>query len=216
MKTNETLQQDIQNAIKFEPLLHSAEIGVIVKDGIVTLTGTVDSYLKKAEAENATKKVGGVKAIVEKIEIKFDDWGKKSDVEIAKDTVYALNQNWTFTADHVTVKVENGWVTLDGSMPWQYQKLEVGKAVHHIKGVLGVINNIVIHIDSTDKVEKEAIVNALVRNWSIDDTNIFVHVSENHVTLSGFVDSYYQKEEAGRIAWNANGVRMVDNDIIIK
>lgn len=210
------LQHDVQNALKFEPLLHNAEIGVIVKDGIVTLTGTVDSYFKKTEAENATKKVGGVKAIVEKIEIKFFEWGKKNDAEIAKDAVYALNENWSFEADKIKVKVENGWVTLEGSLPWYYQKLDAGKTIQKIKGVMGVLNNILIYSDTKDKVEKEAIIKALVRNWSIDDANIVVHVTDNHVTLSGAVDSFYQKEEAGRIAWNAAGVTMVDNKLIIK
>jgi osmotically-inducible protein OsmY len=215
MKTNEILQQDVQNAIKYEPLLHSAEIGVIVNDGIVTLTGTVDSYQKKIEAENATKNVGGVKAVVEKIEIKFGDWGKKDDVEIAKDVVFSLNQNWTLPKNNITVKVENAWVTLEGDLPWHYQILEAAKPIKNIKGVLGVLNNIKLQTNTDDVVEKQAIVKALIRNWSIDDTNIKVNVKDNHVTLIGTVASYYQKEEAGRIAWNSPGVTMVDNELHI-
>jgi osmotically-inducible protein OsmY len=215
MKTNERLQQDVQNAIKYEPLLHSAEIGVIVKDGIVTLTGTVNSYMKKSEAEKATKNVAGVKAVVEKIEIKFGDWGRKDNEVIAKDVIYAIGQYCNINADKIKIRVENGWVTLEGDLPLQYHKLEVGNAIKTIKGITGISNNIVIKTDGTDKVEKDAIVKALIRNWSINNKNIDVIVNESHVILTGTVDSYYQKEEAGRIAWNAPGVKLVDNNLHI-
>jgi osmotically-inducible protein OsmY len=120
MYSNEKLQKDVQDAIKWEPLLSAAEIDVTVKDGIVTLTGTVDDYVKKLEAEEATSNVAGVKAIVEKIEVHFGSMAKRGDNEIATDVVHAFRWNWEIPADKVKVKVENGWITLEGQLTWNY------------------------------------------------------------------------------------------------
>lgn len=215
MKTNEGLQKDVQDAIKWEPLLHAAEIGVTVQDGIVTLSGTVDSYAKKAEAEHAAKNVAGVKAVVEKIDVHFGHMAKKEDAEIAREVIDAFNWNWEVPNDKVNVKVENGWITLGGELQWNYQRDAAGRSVNSLTGVRGVFNNITIKPDAHDKIEKETIERALSRNWSIDDDDIKVAVKGNRVTLKGTVDSLYQKDEAGRIAWNAPGVWTVDNELVI-
>ena len=216
MKTNEDLQKDVQNAIKWEPMLHAAEIGVTVKDGIVTLIGTVDSYSKKSEAEEATKKVIGVKAVVEKIEIKFCNTCQTSDNEIAAEVVNAFKWNWEIPGDKVKVKVESGWVSLDGNLKWNYQREAAKKAVSKLNGVKGVTNNIKIQSETNDEIEKKDIKNALGRNWSMDDSDIQVRVSGHRVTLNGVVNSWYQKDEAGRIAWNAPGVWNVDNELKVE
>jgi osmotically-inducible protein OsmY len=215
MKTNEKLQKDVQDALKWEPLLHSAEIGVTVKDGVVTLLGTVDSYTKKLEAENAAKMVSGVKAVVEKIEIKYGNYGKKSDADIAKEIINTFKWNWSIPDDKIKVKVETGWVTVQGTVTWNYQKEAAITAIKNLLGVIGVTNNILIKSESKDKIEKSAIENALARNWSIDDEDIDVQVKANEVTLSGTVDSYYEKDEAERIAWNAPGVTSVNNELAL-
>ena len=215
MKNNQDLQTDVQNAIRWEPLLHAAEIGVTAKNGVVSLTGVVDSYAKKLEAENAAKKVIGVKAIVENIEVKFQNSWTKSDLEIANEVLDALKSNWSVPKDKVTVKVENGWLTLEGELPWNYQKEAAKSAVNFLAGVKGVTNNIKIKSNSHDAIEKRDIEDAIGRSWSIDDSDIKVAVSGTTVTLSGTVNSWYQKEEAGRIAWNTPGIWHVKNELVV-
>lgn len=216
MKTNEQLQKDVQNAIKWEPLLHAAEIGVSVNDGVVTLSGTVDSYSKKTEAENAAKNVSEVKVVIEKIEVKFHtSWAKKDDTDVANEIINAFKWNWEIPEDKIKVRVEKGWITLEGSVQWQYQREAATNAVKKLMGVTGVSNNIMMKSESKDAIEKKDIEDALKRNWSIDDEDIDVDVADHKVTLTGVVDSWYQKDEAGRIAWNAPGVWSVDNELTV-
>jgi osmotically-inducible protein OsmY len=217
MKTNEELQRDVQNAIKWEPLLNAAEIGVTVKDGVVTLSGSVDNYSKKSEAETAAKNVAGVKVVVENIELRFhNNWTKKDDGEIAAEIITAFKWNWKVQADTIKVKVEKGWVTLEGTAYWNYQREAAYETVKKLAGVTGVVNNVTIKPFSEDEVEKKDIEDALKRNWSINDETIDVTVAQHKVTLNGEVDSWYQKDEAERIAWNAPGVWHVDNQLLVE
>ncbi len=217
MKTNEELQREVQDAIKWEPLLNAAEIGVTAKDGVVTLTGVVNSFAKKAEAEMAAKNVVGVKAVVEKIELKFaTDWVKKDDNEIANEVLNAIHWNWKIPNDKIKLKVENGWITLYGELTWNFQKEALERSVKDLLGVTGVTNNITIKAESRDKIEKTKIIEALNRNWSINTKNIDVNVNGTKVTLSGSVNSWYQKDEAERIAWNTPGIWSVENKLIVE
>ena len=215
MKNNQELQTDVQNAIKWEPLLNAAEIGVTAKDGVISLTGEVDSYAKKLEAENAAKKVIRVKAIVENIEVKFPSSWTKTNTEIANEVLTGLNNNWSVPNDKVTVKVEDGWVTLEGELPWNYQREAAKSAVNFLTGVKGVTNNIKIKSDSHDAIEKKEVEDAIGRSWSVDDSDINVSVTGTTVTLSGTVDSWYQKEEAGHIAWKTSGIWNVKNELVV-
>jgi osmotically-inducible protein OsmY len=215
MKSNEELQKDVMDAIKWEPLLNAAEIGVTAKDGVVTLSGIVNNYSKKAEAEHAAKNVSGVNAVVEKIEIKFDSNEKKNDNNLADEIVHSLKSKWDIPDNKIKVKVENGWITLDGELHWNYQKQTAVRSINSISGITGITNNIVIKSEIHDGIEKKDIELALLRNWAIDDSDIKVSVEDNVVNLSGKVDSWYQKDEAGRIAWNAPGVSKVRNEIIV-
>ncbi len=150
--SNEDLQKDVQDAIKWEPLLNAAEIGVIAKDGVITLTGTVDSYAKKLEAEDAAKSVKGVKAVIVKLDVKLSsDWAKKDDSEIADELIKAAKWNWDIPKDKVKIKVENGWVTLDGEVEYYYQKDAIEDLVENHSGITGVTNNITIE-ESEDQV----------------------------------------------------------------
>ncbi len=217
MKSNEDLQKDVQNAIKWEPLLNAAEIGVTVKDGVVTLTGIVDSFSKKSEAEDAAKNVSGVTAVVEKIAIKFSsDGSNKDDNEIAVEAVNALKRNWQVPNEKVKAKIEKGWVTLEGEVHWNFERVAAMDAVKYLWGVAGVSNNITIRSETEDAIERKDIEGALDRNWALNADDINVHVAGTNVTLSGTVGSWYQKDEAGRIAWNAPGVWAVDNQLFIE
>ena len=217
MKSNAELQKDVQDAIKWQPLLNAAEIGVTVKEGVVTLTGVVDSYTKKAEAEDAAKSVAGVKAVVEKIELKFSsDFAQKGDSDIAREIINAFKWSWRIPDDKIKVTVENGWVLLEGEIHWNYEREAARDVVKNLIGVQGVTNNIKIKSETDNEVEKADIESALKRNWSVNDNNIDVKVSEHRATLTGTVNSWYQKDEAGRIAWNAPGVWQVENELIVE
>ena len=213
MKSNSELQRDVQNAISWEPLLHAAEIGVIANDGIITLTGEVDTYSKKIEAENATKNVIGVKAIVEKIEVKLPNSWVKSDSDVAQEVLLAFKSHFSIPDQSIKVKVENGWVTIDGEVAWNYQSEAAKNVITYLPGVKGVTNNIKIKTETDDLIEKRSIEEAIARNWSINHTDLKVSVSGTTVTLSGIVDSWRQKEDAARIAWNTPGIKHVVNDL---
>ena len=215
MKNNSELQRDVQNAIKWEPLLNAAEIGVTAKDGVISLTGVVDSYAKKLEAERAAKKVIGVKALVEGIEVKFSNLFAKTNLEIANEVLMALKSNWSVPNDKVNVKVEDGWVTLEGELAWNYQKEAAKNAINYLTGVTGVSNNIKVRSESHDVIEQEDVENAIARSWSVDANDIRVKVSGTTVTLSGIVTTWYQKDEAERIAWNTPGIWHVKNELAV-
>ncbi|SEW23269.1 Osmotically-inducible protein OsmY, contains BON domain [Chryseobacterium wanjuense] len=214
MKTNSELQRDVQEAIEWEPLLKAAEIGVIAKEGIITLTGIVDSYSKKTEAEEAAKKVAGVKALVENIEVKLPNSWFKTDEEIARDVLNALKSDWTVPDDKIAVKVEDGWVTLEGELSWNYQREAAKNDIKNLTGVTGISNKIKIKSEIHDEIEQKNVKRALKRS-TIDDSNIEVSVSGTTVTLTGVVDSLYEKEEAGRIAWKTPGIWHVKNQLAV-
>jgi len=217
MKTDAQLQQDVMAELKWEPTLSAAQIGVSAKDGVITLTGAVDGYAKKSEAEDAVKRVVGVTAVVEKIEVKYpSEWAKKDDNDIAAEVVNAFKWNWEVPTGKVKAKVEKGWVTLEGELAWKFQSDAAAMAVKALLGVAGVSNNIKIKSQAEDVLEKADIESALERNWSVSDQEIQVKVSGHKATLTGTVDSWYQKDEAGRIAWNAPGVWNVENKLRVE
>lgn len=216
MKTNEQLQKDVQDALKWEPLLHAAEIGVIVEDGIVTLTGTVDSYTKKIEAEKAAKNVAGVKALVENIKVLLPHGSVRADSDVAADVVKALGQNRDIPHESIKIKVENGLVYLEGKIVWDFQRESARKSINHIRGVKGVVDDMELKSSIHDKLEEKLIKEAFRRHWSLNTDDINVKVSGNHVILTGYVASLYQKEEAGRIVWKTPGVWSLENALIVE
>ena len=216
MKKNEDLQTDVQDAIRWEPLLKTADISVTAKDGVITLTGIVDSYAKKEEAENAAKSVAGVKVVVEKIDVRLDKIsGKKDDKEIADDLIKVVKWNSQIPKEKIRAKVEEGWVTLEGEVEWNYQREAAYDIAKYQYGVKGVTNNISIIINK-DQIERETIERAFRRNLFLDDSNITVEVSDNNVTLKGVVPSWMQKDKAEKIAWKAHGVQDINNQLKVE
>ena len=216
MLSNETLQKNVQEAIKWEPLLHAAEIGVVVHEGVVTLTGTVNSYLKKIEVEKATKSVAGVVAVIEKIEVCYINSSFKDDTQIVSEVLSSLMLNNEIPKDQIKIEVEKGWVTLEGILNWNYQKDAAKRVVDRIAGVKGVTNNILVKTETKDLVERLDIEKAFARNWAIDINDIEVSVYHNTVTLIGKVDSWYIRDLAEQFAWKARGVCEVDNKLEVE
>jgi osmotically-inducible protein OsmY len=215
MKSNSELQQDVENAIKWEPSIHGTEIVVKAEDGVITFPGKVNSYSKKLNAENATKRVMGVKAIAEDIAIDYGTSFKKNDTEIATDVLNTWKNNWEVPKDKVQLKVEDGWVNLECDVDWKYQEDASRDSINHLSGVKGVSSFIKIKSPSKDMLEKKEVENALNRYWTINFKDVKVEVSRNKVKLTGLVHSLYQKKEAGRLAWNALGVTFVENELTI-
>lgn len=215
MKTNAELQKDVQDAIKWEPLLNSAEIGVTAKDGVVSLTGVVDSYAKKVEAESAAKGIIGVQAIVENIEVIYHNSYTKSDVEVANEILAAFQANFSVPDNKINVMVENGRVTLEGDVHWNYEKEAAENSVHLLPGVKAIINNIAVKSLFHDKIEQKDVEDALKRSV-INTESIEVSVSGTVVTLTGTVHSWYAKDEAARIAWKTPGIWEVKNQLAVE
>lgn len=215
MKTNEELQQEVEDALKWETLLDPAEIGVSVRNGIVTLSGTVDHYRKKLQAENAVNKIGEVAAVVEAIKVIPRGAEAITDYDIALQAAAALKDNWNVPAAQLHLKVENGYIYLSGSVPFQYQKKAAKRTVESVEGVKDIVNLIKVDTEANSTIDRQQVIDALLRHYSIDANNIQVEVSGNTVILKGFVSSATQKEEAAKVAWMCAGVVQVNNQLHI-
>jgi osmotically-inducible protein OsmY len=214
-RTDEEIQRDVLEELKWDSRVQPNEIGVAVKDSIVALTGWVDSYLKKISAEEAAHRVPGVKAVVNDIEVRLPGSAERTDADLAKAVIDALKWDAAIPADKIDVTVSKGWVTLKGEVDYAFHKREAERVVERIAGVKGVTNLIVVRSHPSPTDLKERIEQALIRNAETDARNITVEVQGSKVILRGTVRSYAEKVAAEETAWESPGVTDVENDIVV-
>jgi osmotically-inducible protein OsmY len=217
MKTDAQLQQDVMAELAWEPAVHAAQIGVEVKDGVVTLAGEVSSFGEKWAAEEAAQRVHGVMALAVALTVKLSQFGGRSDADLAQAAKNVLSWCDALPADAVHVQVEGGWLTLSGTVPWQYQRLDAAAVVRHLPGLLGLSNQIAVQPDAptrTALVVQNEIEAAIQRAAGgpprpLGGSGIAVRVQDAGVTLSGSARSRHERDMATRSAWRSTGVRTV-------
>jgi osmotically-inducible protein OsmY len=215
MKTDSQIQQDVLAELKWEPAVNAAHIAVEVKDGIVTLAGHVSSFPEKWEAEQAARRVAGVKALAIEMKVILPGSGQRTDADIARYAENALHWTSYLPKDRVKIRVEKGWLTLSGDVDWEYQRQTAENAVRYLAGVTGVSNTLAIKTQVSVNAVKSDIEAALKRRATADAKNIAVSVHGNTVTLTGTVHSWSERDTARHSAWGTPGVSDVIDDMAI-
>jgi len=213
--TDKDLKQHVQSALDWEPSLDASDIGVSVDEAVVTLRGNVASYAEKMTAERVALRLYGVKAVANDLAVHLVSAFERTDTEIAQAAVTALKWNTMVPNDRVTVTVSNGWLALNGTLDWQYQKDVAARTVRDLTGVKGVSNDIIVKprvktVDVRDKIEA-----AFKRSAEIDARRVNVTATDGKVILSGNVHSWAERQEAERAAWAAPGVTQVEDRLAI-
>jgi osmotically-inducible protein OsmY len=213
--SDRTLKQSVEDELSWEPSLSAGHIGVTAENGVVTLTGHVGSYIEKFNAERATRRVKGVRAIAQEIEIRLPNEKKTSDDQIAKRALDIIAWDSTIPEDKLQVKVEGGFVTLSGQVDWHYQRTDAEFSVRKLEGIKGLSNQIQVKPRAQASDVKNLIESALKRNAELEAGSIKVSVVNGRVTLDGKVNAWYERELAERMAWSAPGVVSVEDHINI-
>jgi osmotically-inducible protein OsmY len=214
-RSDTDIERDVRSELKWETSLRDDDIAVGVRDGIVTLAGYVNSYYDKWKAERVAGRVRGVKGVVNDLDVKLPSSSERTDPELARAVVDALKWNIWVPQDRIKVKVEKGWVTLEGDVDWYYQKEEAQRAIRRLTGVRGVTNLITVKTRPAPSDVKKRIREALERGAEFDADNITVEVEGSKVILRGTVRSYAEKRDAERAARNAPGISEVDNRLTV-
>jgi osmotically-inducible protein OsmY len=215
MPTDTEIKRDVEDELRWEPDIDATDIGVTVKNGVVTLTGFVGSYTEKWEAEAAAKRVNGVVGLANDIQVRLPGSATRPDPEIARDAVNAIRNRLPLSADNIKVVVKEGWVTLEGEVEWNYQREGAERAVRWLRGVRGLTNIIKLKPKVAPTEVKRKIEEAFKRNAEIDANRITVEANGNEVILKGAVRSWAERQEAEQAAWAAPGVARVEDRLVI-
>lgn len=215
MKTNSTLQQDVIDELSYEPSLDASNIGVVANNGVITLTGTVTSYPDRYAAEHAAERVAGVKAVADETKVDLPSLHKRNDGDIATAALNAMNWQVLVPSGSIKVRVDAGWVALDGTVEYNFQRTAAENAVQHLTGVIGVNNLITIKTTVHASGIREKIESAFRRAADVEAKHIGLNIIGNKVVLSGNVSSWAERREAEHAAWSAPGVWRVENDLRI-
>ena len=215
MRSDREIERDVREELNWDPDLDADDIAISVKDGVVTLAGFTRSYSDRLEAERAAKRVAGVHAVANDIEVRLPSIDQRPDPDIARDAVASLKAQLPLSHENIKVIVKDGWLTLEGTVEWQYQKTAAENAVRNVKGVKGVTNVISLKpkVEPTDI--QRRIQEAFKRNAEVDANRIAVETHGSEVILKGTVRSWIEREEAERVAWSAPGITRVDDQIVV-
>jgi osmotically-inducible protein OsmY len=215
MRSDSEIEKNVKAELEWDPDLDATDIAVSVKNGVVTLTGFVKSYTDRYEAETAAKRVAGVVAVANDIEVRMPSVDERPDPDIAREAAAAIKSQLPISSENIKIIVKNGWVTLEGEVEWQYQRQTAENVVRRIKGVKGVSNTILLKPRAEPTEVKRKIQEALRRSAEVDANRIEVEARGSEVILKGTVRSWIEREEAERAAWAAPGVTKVEDRIVV-